>query len=159
MYLIVGFDRTIYVEINLRSLILRDLRFRPMQLTIRRPYYHVTGKQLRSDGGIRCLRNVGQYSGRPMPIAVNYLISWLADLIKLGNNIIQLECVAFALISFFSDTKTTVANNFEIWAPYNAVSCYVMQIWNENLILVVHIRMHNWIILRRWCEIYVSFAI
>jgi hypothetical protein len=112
-----------------------------MQLTILKPYYHVTGKELRSDGGIRCLRNVGKYSGRPMSTADNYLISWLADLMKLGKNNIQLECVAFALISFFSDTKMAVANNFEIWAPHNAASCCVMQIWNENSILVVHICM------------------
>jgi hypothetical protein len=75
-----------------------------------------------------------------MPIADNYLISWLADLMKLRKNIIKLECVAFALISFFSDTKMAVANNFELWAPYNAVS-YVMQIWNENMNFVVDIRM------------------
>lgn len=67
------------------------------------------------------------------------LISWLADLMKLRKNIVQLDCVAFALISFY-DTKMAVANNFEIWAPYNTVS-YVMQIWNENPNFIVDICM------------------
>jgi hypothetical protein len=48
-----------------------------------------------------------------MSIADNYLISWLADLMKLGKNIMQLECVAFALISFFSDTKWRSKTNLK----------------------------------------------